>query len=614
MTREEYFELYSNFIRKESEEYFWCTICSESVHFTKPYQIKKHVDSKGHDTNRKSRELNTSVKYANILTAHPEFILVDGHLFCQICKKILEGETPNAKVHFQSKWHQDCIQIQKENESLAYEDASTWNLELCEVLAASGIPLSKLNQVPLRMFLEKSAGRKIQHHTTMQKNHLPTLQTKYEQEMIDYLSDKKIWVSIDETTDKAKRQVAAVVIGTMEEGKHGKVFLFDLVELESANWDTISKLFIKSVARIWPQGNSNAVLLYVTDGAEYMKKSYSDGLAHLFPKMVHLVCVAHNIHRLALKVADQFPQAKAAIMDAKMVFLKSPKRRREFKEAFPTIPLPPSPVEVRWGTFIKASSYYAKNFSAVQKVVSTFDAKESSYIVNAQASMTRQAKTQIGKLSKGFSFLVDHLVKVQTRHLPIEDSLSVVDQITEQLSAINSSILPKKGREEVNVKWTELKAKNVGLRVMIEISKWRKGEVKDLSALEGLKGLHHVPTIAEEDLKYFDYAPHSSAEVERVFSIYGNILTSQRRTTTMDNLKSQILMQWNIKGKQNDSWVVAFINLLQFAAIKGYDTADNDTLEEDTLEEDSESEEESDEEEAKVKENDKTAGGEEEDK
>lgn len=544
--------MYSNILSKESETSFWCTICNDSFHFTKPYQIKKHVESSGHDKNRKSRELNTTVTYSNILTAYPEFKLVDGQLFCKTCKKILPSETPNAKVHIQSKWHQDCIAIQEENESLADVTASTWNIELCEVLAASGIPLSKLSQAPLRKFLEKSAGRKIQNHTTMQKNHLPTLQTKYQQEMIHYLKDKKIWLSIDETTDKAKRQVAAVIIGTLEEGQPGKVFLFDLVELEAANWKTISDLFIKSVDRIWPQGNPNAVLLYVTDGAEYMKKGYSDGLAHLFPKMVHIICVAHNIHRLALKVADQFPQAKAAIMDAKMVFLKSPKRRREFKEAYPAIPLPPSPVEVRWGTLIKASSYYVKNFSPVQKVVASFDAKESNYIGNAQASMTRQAKTQIGKLSKGFSFLVDHLVKVQTRHLPLDDSLSVVDQITAQLSAINSSVLPKKGREEVTVKWTELRTKNVGLRIMIEISKWRKGEVNDLSALEGLKGLHHVPTITEEDLKYFSFAPHSSAEVERVFSIYGNVLTSQRRTTTMDNLKSQILMQWNIQGKQND--------------------------------------------------------------
>lgn len=62
-----------------------------------------------------------------------------------------------------------------------------------------------------------------------------------------YTSEKKIWISIDETTDVAGRYVANVIIGTLEIYRPGKIFLLNSEVLDKANYATISRLYDKSL-------------------------------------------------------------------------------------------------------------------------------------------------------------------------------------------------------------------------------------------------------------------------------------------------------------------------------------------------------------------------------
>lgn len=54
-----------------------------------------------------------------------------------------------------------------------------------------------------------------------------------------YVDGKKIWVSIDKTTDVTGRFVSNVIIGTLEENGPGKIFLLNVEELEKTNRSTI---------------------------------------------------------------------------------------------------------------------------------------------------------------------------------------------------------------------------------------------------------------------------------------------------------------------------------------------------------------------------------------
>jgi hypothetical protein len=85
------------------------------------------------------------------------------------------------------------------------------------------------------------------------------------------LSGKKIWVSIDETTDIEGRFVANVIVSTLEVDCLCKQYLVHSELLEKTNNLTVNKLFDKSIGLIGVQ--HDGVLLFTSDAAPYMVKA-----------------------------------------------------------------------------------------------------------------------------------------------------------------------------------------------------------------------------------------------------------------------------------------------------------------------------------------------------
>ena len=126
-------------------------------------------------------------------------------------------------------------------------------------------------------------------------------------------------VSIDETTDVCRRYVANIVLKDIVTGKN---YLAHTEYLDATNFSSIATCLMNGLQLIHPNGiqYSNALIL-VTDGASYMKKSYQDILQSLFPKMIHVVCVAHQLHNVA-ETARQTP-SKINCLVKKINYLKT---------------------------------------------------------------------------------------------------------------------------------------------------------------------------------------------------------------------------------------------------------------------------------------------------
>jgi len=90
-------------------------------------------------------------------------------------------------------------------------------------------------------------------------------------EIRDEVKNKKIWVSIDETTDSEGRYVANVIIGTLPVDEPGKYFFLASEVPEKANHTTIIKLFDESLFSLWPKViQHDDVILFVSDAAPYI--------------------------------------------------------------------------------------------------------------------------------------------------------------------------------------------------------------------------------------------------------------------------------------------------------------------------------------------------------
>ncbi len=102
----------------------------------------------------------------------------------------------------------------------------------------------KLSNPCFKEFLSKYTGEDIPSESTLRKGYVNEIYENTIQKIRNYVQNKCIWVSIDETTDVTGRYVANVVIGILNETERSKIFLLHSEELEKCNNSTICKLFI----------------------------------------------------------------------------------------------------------------------------------------------------------------------------------------------------------------------------------------------------------------------------------------------------------------------------------------------------------------------------------
>ena len=96
---------------------------------------------------------------------------------------------------------------------------------MCNAMVSADIPFNKLSNKCFREFLEKYTKQTIPNESTLRKNYLADIYDRTITNIRNYISNQKIWISIDETTDVEGRYTANVIIGTLSSDNPGKTFL-----------------------------------------------------------------------------------------------------------------------------------------------------------------------------------------------------------------------------------------------------------------------------------------------------------------------------------------------------------------------------------------------------
>ncbi|KAE9536846.1 hypothetical protein AGLY_006908 [Aphis glycines] len=466
-------------------------------------------------------------------------------LFCKFCEtKINTDRRYLVTQHLKTEKHKSAEkrkQDQMKNKSQQLvgtamtSKKSSFNHDLCNTLLSANIPLNKLNNPKFREFLLKYTGKDIPFESTLRKGYVDDVYNQTLNKIRMYVDGKKIWVSIDETTDVTGRFVANVIIGTLEEHGPGQIFLLNVEELEKANHSTIFKLFDKSMNILWPDGvKHDDVLLFLSDAAPYM-----------FNKNIVLkndtTCLAHGLHRVAETVRILNPKVDKIIANVKKIFNKAPSRVQIFKDIAPLLPLPPEPVLTRWGTWIQAALYYCEHFETVKSIVNSFKKDDAISIETAQKYIEQQhIQTQLVFIKSNFSFLPNAITCLEKQEMSLASSISIVEDAKIKLTQINGA-----QGTAVKTKIETVLGKNEGYKLMVKISNILSGDQENFEGLpEDLK---------LNDLVYFKYAPITSVDVERSFSIYKNMLTNNRRAFKFDNIRKCLIVQSNFTGEEEEN-------------------------------------------------------------
>jgi len=103
---------------------------------------------------------------------------------------------------------------------------SSFNSDLCKAFLSANIPLNKLSQPTFRNFFEKNTNKSIPDQSTLRITYVHKCYEDTLCEIRTYASNKKIWISIDETIDTNIQWVDTenTIISTLELSHRGKIF------------------------------------------------------------------------------------------------------------------------------------------------------------------------------------------------------------------------------------------------------------------------------------------------------------------------------------------------------------------------------------------------------
>jgi len=88
-------------------------------------------------------------------------------------------------------------------------------MDICRAFLGANIPFHKVNNKIFHNFLTKYTGKEIPEESTLRKNYFTDCYEETIEKIWNDVVGKKIFVSIDETTDYEGHYVANVIIGIL---------------------------------------------------------------------------------------------------------------------------------------------------------------------------------------------------------------------------------------------------------------------------------------------------------------------------------------------------------------------------------------------------------------
>ncbi|KAL4143683.1 hypothetical protein QTP88_005988 [Uroleucon formosanum] len=498
---------------------------------------------------------NTFLKQL-VLEFGEEIFQTDGSiLYRKLCEtKVSHEKKYNIQRHV---WREKHVQAVKrhENEKSAllqpflqqFSSQSDFNADLCSTLVAANIPMYKLNNKHFREFLSKYCKKTIPDESTLRKEYFNSCYENTLAKIRDTITDQKIWVSIDETTDSVRRNVANVIVGTLQPQNPSNIFVIHTEYLEKVNHSTIFQLFNKAMHILWGNGvKHNDVLLFVSDAAPYMKKA-GDCIKALYPKLIHVTCLAHALHNVCEEVHAHYQDVDQLIGGMKKTFLKCPKRTAIFNEKCPELPNPPRPITTRWGTWIKAVQYYCKYFNQIKSVIEDFEEESQCVKVVKQLFQNVSLQSNIVYISTNFGFLPDIITTLEGKGESLTKCINIVLDAEKKLNEAHGDIATA-----ISGKLNCVLLKNKGWKQLLDINTILCGVSSDEINYHGFD---------LNETSCMKYAPITSMDVECSFSMYKNILSDNRVSFTTENLTKYMVVNsfFNLNS---------FFNFFSFSFIK----------------------------------------------
>ncbi|XP_025407569.1 uncharacterized protein LOC112681537 [Sipha flava] len=137
-------------------------------------------------------------------------------------------------------------------------------------------------------------------------------------------------------------------------------------------------------------------------------------------------------------------------------------------------------------------------------------------------------------IHSNFACLPIAITRLQKQGILLSEGIAIIQDISSKFSQLTGT-----AGIDINKKLQTVLNKNKGFQIFCNISKILTGEEENVGDLD-------IPEdLTSSDMAYFKFAPITSADVERSFSLYKNILAPNRRSFKFENLKKSLIVQCN---------------------------------------------------------------------
>ena len=138
-----------------------------------------------------------------------------------------------------------------------------------------------------------------------------------------------------------------------------------------------------------------------------------------------MTCVTHLLHNCAMKIQSHFEDVDQLIVKVNAVTTKNRTRRAKFS----AIGYPCHPVPTRWGSWLNAALYCAKNFPEVKAIVESF---VGCGILLTQAKVNLQKSGFAGQLLKiknQCECLVKFIEKIESGMFIVKEAVQAIQEL-----------------------------------------------------------------------------------------------------------------------------------------------------------------------------------------
>lgn len=188
-------------------------------------------------------------------------------LFFQSCEcPVSADKIFSVNQHIATQKHQNAEQRKKASTSTQRllsdfqrpQSINPFHMDLCKAFLEANIPLNKVTNPSIKLFLEKYTSKAIPSDTLLRQKCVPVLYNECIESLRAKAENKYIWVSVDETTDSEQRLVVNFIFGILDgeedSAERGKSYLLNVGLIDAQNASNVAAFFNDSVSLLWPNG------------------------------------------------------------------------------------------------------------------------------------------------------------------------------------------------------------------------------------------------------------------------------------------------------------------------------------------------------------------------